>query len=158
MDKEDYVKRRQQSPAFNLPGNDGKNHRLSEYLGKKVVLYFYLKDNTPGCTTEACDFRDNMAKLKRQGTVVLGVSKDSIASHDKFIAKHDLTLFFYSPMKTPKSTKKYGAWGGEKYVAQKVHGLYSLTFLIDEKGKLATWNKVRVKGHVDEVLETIKSL
>lgn len=152
------LKEGSKAPAFNLPGNDGKKHRLSDYLGQKVVLYFYPRDNTPGCTTEACDFRDNMAKLKRKGTVVFGVSKDSIASHEKFIAKYDLNFVLLADEDT-KIHGKYGAWGEKSMYGKKFMGCIRSTFLIDEKGKLVkAWNKVKVKGHVDDVLETIKSL
>ena len=152
------LKEGNKAPAFNLPGNDGKKHRLSDYLGKKVVLYFYPRDNTPGCTTEACDFRDNMAKLKRKGTVVFGVSKDSIASHEKFIAKHDLNFVLLAD-EDIKTHEKYGVWGEKNLYGKKSMGCIRSTFLIDEKGKLVkAWSKVRVKGHVDAVLETIKSL
>ena len=146
------------APAFTLPGDDGQKHKLSDYQGKKVVLYFYPKDSTPGCTTEACDFRDNMAKLKRKGVVVFGVSKDSLASHEKFRAKHDLNFTLLSDEDT-KVHQKYGAWGEKNMYGKKFMGCIRSTFLIDENGKLAkAWNKVRVKGHVDDVLEAIKSL
>ena len=152
------LKEGNKAPAFNLPGDDGKKHRLSDYLGQKVVLYFYPRDNTPGCTTEACDFRDNMNKLKRKGTVVFGVSKDSIASHEKFIAKHDLNFVLLSDEDT-KVHEKYGAWGEKSMYGKKFMGCIRSTFLIDEKGKLVkAWNKVKVKGHVDDVLETIKGI
>ena len=152
------LKEGNKAPAFNLPGDDGKKHRLSDYLGQKVVLYFYPRDNTPGCTTEACDFRDNMNRLKQKGTVVFGVSKDSIASHEKFIAKHDLNFVLLSDEDT-KVHEKYGAWGEKSMYGKKFMGCIRSTFLIDEKGKLVkAWNKVKVKGHVDDVLETIKGI
>ena len=152
------LKEGNKAPAFNLPGDDGKKHRLSDYLGQKVVLYFYPRDNTPGCTTEACDFRDNMNRLKQKGTVVFGVSKDSIASHEKFIAKHDLNFVLLSDEDT-KVHEKYGAWGEKSMYGKKFMGCIRSTFLIDEKGKLVkAWNKVKVKGHVEDVLETIKGI
>jgi peroxiredoxin Q/BCP len=152
------LKEGNKAPAFNLPGNDGNKHRLSDYLGKKVVLYFYPRDNTPGCTTEACDFRDNMAKLKRQDTVVFGVSKDSIASHEKFVAKHELNFILLADEDT-KVHEKYGCWGEKSMYGKKFMGCIRSTYLIDEKGKLAkSWIKVRVKGHVDDVMESIKAL
>jgi peroxiredoxin Q/BCP len=152
------VKVGNKAPAFSLEGDDGKKHALKDYKGKHVVLYFYPKDSTPGCTTEACDFRDNLNRIKRAGAVVLGVSKDSLTSHEKFRAKHDLNFPLLSDPEH-KVQEKYGAWG-EKKLYGKVHmGTIRSTFLIDDEGRLfRAWPKVKVKGHVDEVLDALKDL
>ena len=149
------VKEGNKAPAFTLPGDDGQKHKLSDYQGKKVVLYFYPKDSTPGCTTEACDFRDNMAKLKRKGVVVFGVSKDSLASHEKFRAKHDLNFTLLSDEDT-KVHQKYGAWGEKNMYGKKKMGIIRTTVVIGPNGKVQkVFPKVRVKGHVDAVLAAI---
>ena len=137
---------------------DGKKHALKDYAGRKVVLYFYPKDNTPGCTTEACDFRDNMKRLARQDVVVLGVSPDSAASHVKFRDKFDLNFTLLSdPDK--KMMAKYGAFGEKTMYGKKTMGVIRSTFLIDEKGKvLHVWPNVKAKGHVDKVLEKLAEL
>lgn len=146
------------APAFTLPGNDGNKHKLSDHKGERVVLYFYPRDNTPGCTTEACDFRDNMARVKKLGAVVYGVSKDSLASHDKFRDKHDLNFVLLSDDKLTVH-EKYGAWGEKKMYGKTVQGVIRSTFLIDEKGKIAkAWRNVRAKGHVDKVMAALEEL
>lgn len=147
------------APDFNLIGidEDGTERKFSlkDLKGKKVVLYFYPKDNTPGCTQEACDFRDNMARL-RKDAVVLGVSPDSIESHKKFRDKFGLEFPLLSD--TEKTVANaYGAWGEKTLYGKKSMGLIRSTFLIDEKGTvIKAWRKVKVAGHVDEVLGTIK--
>lgn len=145
------------APAFNLKGDDGEKHALKDHAGQKVVLYFYPKDSTPGCTTEACDFRDNMARVQKAGAVVYGVSKDSLESHEKFRTKHDLNFVLLSDPDL-KVHEKYGAWGEKNMYGKKVMGCIRSTFLIGEDGKLLkVWPKVRVKGHVDAVLEAIEN-
>lgn len=145
------------APAFNLKDQDGKTVKLSDFAGKQVVLYFYPKDMTPGCTTEACDFRDNNAKLQKAGAVVLGVSPDSEKSHQKFIAKHELTF----PLLVDADhavAEKYGAWGEKSLYGRKFMGIIRSTFLIGPDGKVKkVWPKVKVAGHVDEVLAAVKS-
>ena len=146
------------APAFNLPGDDGKKHALKDHAGKPVVLYFYPRDSTPGCTTEACDFRDNFARLKKAGAVVYGVSKDSLDSHAKFRAKHDLNFVLLSDPDLVVH-EKYGAWGEKNMYGKIVQGCIRSTFLIGPDGKLANvWTKVRVKGHVDAVLTALEAL
>jgi peroxiredoxin Q/BCP len=143
------------APAFKLPASNGKTVSLADFKGKIVVLYFYPKDNTSGCTTEAKDFRDAMSKLKRKGVVVLGVSKDSIASHQKFIAKHDLNFLLLAD-EDVKVHGKYGAWGEKNMYGKKVMGTIRSTFIIDGDGRVQKiFAKVRVKGHVDAVIEAI---
>ena len=144
------------APAFTLPGDDGDKHKLSDHKGQWVVLYFYPKDNTPGCTTEACDFRDNLARLQAAGAVVYGVSKDSLESHERFRDKHELNFVLLSDPEL-KVHEKYGAHGEKKMYGKTTMGVIRSTFLIDEAGKVAkAWRKVRTKGHVDKVLEELE--
>jgi peroxiredoxin Q/BCP len=146
------------APSFRLPGDDGKTHSLGEQKGKRVVLYFYPRDLTPGCTTEACDFRDNVARLRKGGVVVFGVSKDSLASHKKFREKHELNFPLLSDPDL-EVHKAYGAWGEKTMYGKKTQGVIRSTFLIDDKGKLAkVWRNVRAKGHVDQVLAALAEL
>jgi len=142
---------------FELEGTTGGTVSLAQHRGQKVVLYFYPKDNTSGCTTEACDFRDNMARITAAGVVVLGVSKDSIASHERFRDKHDLPFPLLSD---PDNTVAlaYGAHGEKTLYGKKSTGTIRSTFLIDEQGRIAAvWRKVKVQGHVDQVLAALGS-
>lgn len=146
------------APAFSLPAASGKKVALKDFAGKRVVLYFYPKDNTPGCTTEALAFRDAAAKLKKAGAVVLGVSKDSIESHCKFIDKHGLNFDLLSD---PEGTviERYGAWGEKNMYGKKMMGIIRTTVVIDEQGVVRKiFPKVRVNGHVDQVLEALAEL
>lgn len=146
------------APAFGLKGDDGALHRLGQHKGAPVVLYFYPRDNTPGCTTEACEFRDNLARVTAAGAVLYGVSKDSLASHEKFREKHGLNFTLLSDPEL-EAHKAYGAWGEKTMYGKKVEGVIRSTFLIDGKGKIAKiWRNVRVKGHVDKVLEELEGL
>jgi len=144
------------APAFSLQDQSGKAVKLSDFKGKKVVLYFYPKDDTPGCTKEACAFRDEHSALLKAGAVVLGVSPDSEASHVKFAGKYKLPF----PLLVDDGhavSEKYGAWGEKSMYGRKFMGITRSTFLIDGAGKVArVWPKVKVDGHVDEVLETIR--
>lgn len=144
------------APDFTLPSSDKRNISLSDYLGQKnVVLYFYPKDDTPGCTTEACDFRDNLARLSQSDTVVLGVSKDNLKSHDKFIQKHKLPFLLLSD-EGLEVIQKYDSWQEKSMYGKKYMGVERNTFLIDKKGVIRKiWHKVKVKGHVQEVLKAI---
>jgi len=147
------------APAFNLPSSTGKKIRLSSYKGEKnVVLYFYPRDNTPGCTTEACDFRDSMTQFDKADTVVLGVSGDSLASHEKFINKFELPF----PLLADEDhaiCEKYGVWVEKNMYGKKSMGIQRATFLIDKEGKIAAaWPKVKVKGHVEEVAAKLAEL
>lgn len=147
----------QKAPAFSLKDQDGKTVKLSDFKGQQVVLYFYPKDNTPGCTQQACDFRDEAGALKKAGAVVLGVSMDSEASHQKFIAKHGLNF----PLLVDADhavAEKYGAWGEKSMYGKTFMGLIRSTFLIGADGKLKrVWPKVKVDGHVEEVLGALSA-
>ena len=146
------------APAFSIADQDGKRQATKDWNGKWVVLYFYPKDMTPGCTTEACDFRDSMAKLKRMGVVVKGVSKDSSERHQKFIDKYELNFDLLSDTEG-KACEKFGVWREKNLYGKKSMGIVRSTFIIDDKGKVAKiYDKVRVKGHVDQVIEDLKDL
>jgi peroxiredoxin Q/BCP len=146
------------APAFTLESSDGGKVKLADLAGKVVVLYFYPRDNTPGCTVEAEGFRDAVPALKKLGAVVLGVSKDSIASHCKFRDKYKLTFPLLSDP-DGKTLETYGAWGDKVMYGKKMKGIIRSTVLIDKTGRIARhWPKVSVKGHVDEVVESVKEL
>jgi peroxiredoxin Q/BCP len=146
----------QKAPDFTLETGDGERLALSSLRGKKVVLYFYPRDNTPGCTREACAFRDGMARLRRRGALVLGVSTDSVASHKKFAGKFDLNFPLLAD--TDKEVaRKYGAWQEKILYGKKSMGIVRSTFVIDEDGKiLKVFPKVKVDGHFEEVVEALK--
>lgn len=150
------------APGFKLRGvgPDGteKDFSLKDYKGRTVVLYFYPKDNTPGCTTEACSFRDSMTRLKGLGVEVLGVSPDPAASHVRFMDKQGLNFPLLSdPEKTV--AEAYGAWGEKKAYGKVTKGIIRSTFIVGPDGKVArAWRKVKVKGHVDEVMEAVESI
>jgi len=148
----------QKAPEFCLPNPDETEICLKDLRGKWVVLYFYPKDNTPGCTTEALDFTAHLEEFEKLGAVVLGVSPDSCESHKKFIEKKGLKVtLLCDPNKDV--LKKYGAWGIKKMYGKEYEGVIRTTYLIDPEGKVAAvWPKVRVKGHVEKVLEKLKEL
>ena len=146
------------APAFTLPTDGGGKVKLGELKGKTVVLYFYPKDDTSGCTAEACGFRDNMGRLTKAGATVIGVSRDSVAKHDKFKAKHDLN-FALGADEDGKVCEAYGTWIEKSMYGRKYMGIDRATFLIDGKGVIRNvWRKVKVPGHVDEVLAAVKAL
>jgi peroxiredoxin Q/BCP len=150
------LKAGQKAPDFTLETGDGEKLRLSSLRGQKVVLYFYPRDNTPGCTREACAFRDGMSKLERQGAVVLGVSTDSVESHRKFAEKYELEFPLLADTQK-KVAEKYGAWQEKNNYGKKSMGIVRSTFLIDEEGRiLEVFPRVRVDGHFDQVLEALK--
>ncbi len=153
------LKEGDKAPEFCLKGIDEKGEEkefcLKDFLGKKVVLYFYPKDNTPGCTQEACDFRDNIARIKEKGAVVLGVSPDSINSHKKFFEKYGLNFPLLSDT-DKKVAESYGAYGEKKMYGKVTKGIIRSTFIIDEEGKIKkAFYNVKVKGHVDKVIENL---
>ena len=146
------------APRFTLPSTEGKDIALEDYRGQPVVLYFYPKDDTPGCTKEACGFQDAFSKIKRRGAVVLGVSPDSVASHDKFRAKYKLKFPLLADEKKAVA-KKYGAFGEKTMYGRKVTGMIRSTFVIDAEGVVRkVFPKVRVDGHVEQVLKTLAEL
>lgn len=139
------------APAFTLPDQDGKDHSLSDYLGKKVLIYFYPKDDTPGCTTEACNFRDGHEAFSKMGLVILGVSKDSIKSHKKFAEKFSLPFPLLSD-ETGEMVESYESWGKKKFMGREYMGIFRNSFLIDEEGKIAKiYKEVKAKDHAGEV-------
>ncbi len=141
---------------FTLPADNGEMITLSDYKGKKVVLYFYPKDSTPGCTQEACDFRDNFERLTTKDMIVLGVSRDSITKHQNFKKKNELPFLLLSDEKSDVC-EKYGVWKEKMNYGKKYFGIERSTFLIDEKGEVVKeWRKVKVKGHIDEILDQIE--
>lgn len=143
------------APEFTLPTASGKGISLRDFRGKKVVLYFYPKDNTPGCTKEACDFRDNLARVKNKGAIVLGISADSVKSHQKFVERFDLSFPLLSD-EDKKVVKAYGVWKQKMFMGKKFMGIERTTFIIDEEGAIAhIFPKVKVLGHVDEVLKQL---
>jgi peroxiredoxin Q/BCP len=146
------------APAFSLPGDDGQVHTLAAHKGAPVVVYFYPRDDTPGCTTEACDFRDNMARATEKGAVVYGISKDSLKAHDRFKKKYSLNFTLLSD-EDLSVHRAYGAWGDKLMYGKPVLGVIRSTYLIGKDGRVArAWPKVKVNGHVDAVLEAIEAL
>ena len=152
------VKEGGKAPSFTLPSSDGGEVSLKDFAGKTVVLYFYPKDDTPGCTREACAFRDTQAALKKAGAVVLGVSPDSVASHEKFRGKYKLNFPLLAD--SDKSVaKKYGAFGEKVMYGKKVVGMIRSTFVIDGDGVVRkVFPRVRVDGHAEKVLEALTEL
>lgn len=147
------------APAFQLPAYPEGVVKLSQFKGQQnVVLYFYPRDNTPGCTTEACDFRDNLASLADAETVVLGVSTDTVASHRKFAEKFSLPFPLLADEEHAVA-EKYGVWAEKMRYGRKYMGIERSTFLIDKQGKLArVWPKVKVEGHAAEVAAAVAEL
>ena len=149
------VKEGDKAPSFNMPTNTGEEVSLSKLKGQKIVLYFYPRDDTPGCTKEACGFRDDLLKYKKAGAVVIGVSKDSVESHQKFIDKYDLNFILATD--DGDVCEKYDAWLLKNMYGKKYFGIGRSTFLIDTNGKInKIWQKVKVDGHVEEVLKAVK--
>lgn len=145
-----------QAPDFKLKNQDGKEVSLSDYKGKNIVLYFYPKDMTPSCTTQACDFRDNYSAFKKINTVVLGVSPDPIESHVKFIDKYDLTFPLLAD-EDHEVAKLYGVWQLKKTFGNEYYGIVRSTFIIDEEGIIQKeYRNIRVKNHVEKTFDYIK--
>ncbi|MBU8880611.1 thioredoxin-dependent thiol peroxidase [Bacillus sp. FJAT-29790] len=144
------------APDFALEASNGEIIRLSDYRGKNIVLYFYPKDMTPGCTTQACDFRDYHESFEGLNAVILGVSPDPIIRHEKFIGKYELPFILLADEEN-KAAEAYGVWKLKKMFGKEYMGIERSTFIIDKEGKLVKeWRKVKVKGHVEEALEFIK--
>ena len=147
------IKEGDKAPDFAVPDQEGDVVRLKDLRGKKVVLYFYPKDDTPGCTKEACSFRDSFARFKRGGVEVLGVSLDSEKSHQKFITKYNLPFRLLADTDR-KLSESYGTYGEKKFMGRTYMGNNRMTFLIDEKGKVKKiFSKVKPEDHADEVLQ-----
>lgn len=145
------------APDFSLADQDGKVHSLKDYLGKWVVLYFYPKDNTPGCTKEACDFRDSFHVLQNMGVVILGVSKDSVQSHKKFTDKYALNFLLLSD-ESLDTIKAYNAWGKKKFMGREYDGISRITYLINPQGEIQKiYEKVNPLFHAKEILDDLKS-
>lgn len=146
------------APTFKLPADGGNEIDLADLRGKTVVLYFYPKDDTPGCTTEAIDFTRAQAGFDAANAVVIGVSKDSVQKHDKFKAKHDLSVALIAD-EAGEICEAYGVWVLKKLYGREYMGIERATFLIGPDGKIAeVWRKVKVKGHADAVLEAARKL
>ncbi len=146
----------QLAPDFTCEASNGEKVKLSDFRGKNVVLYFYPKDMTPGCTTQACDFRDLHKNFEELNAVILGVSPDPLARHDKFIEKHGLPFLLLAD-EDHQVAEAYEVWKLKKNFGKEYMGIERSTFIIDQEGKLAKeWRKVRVKEHVAEALEYIK--
>ncbi|WP_457638329.1 peroxiredoxin [Oceanithermus sp.] len=147
-----------EAPDFALPDEEGKIHRLGDYRGRWVVLYFYPKDNTPGCSAEARDFNQLLSEFEREGAVVIGVSKDSPRSHARFKSKLGLGFTLLADEGTDV-LRAYGAWGKKKLYGKEYEGTIRSTVLIDPEGRVAAvWPRVRVKGHAQAVLEKLREL
>jgi thioredoxin-dependent peroxiredoxin len=145
----------QKAPDFKLTSSDGKAVTLKDFPGKKIVLYFYPKDNTSGCTKEACSFESNLKAVKKKGAVVLGVSADSVDSHIKFAQKYGLSFPLLSDEKK-ETIKTYGVWKEKSMYGRKYFGIERTTVVIDEKGMVRhIFQKVKVDGHTDEVLAVL---
>ena len=143
------------APDFSLPTDEGNMLSLKDLKGKKVILYFYPKDDTPGCIKEACGFRDIWLQLSKSGTVVLGISKDSIEVHKSFKQKYNLPFTLLSDREYDVC-EQYEVWVDKNHFGKRYKGIERTTFLIDKKGVIEeAWPKVRVEGHVDEILEKI---
>jgi len=146
------------APGFNLPDQDGKMHDLKDYAGQWVLLYFYPKDDTPGCTIEACAIRDNFPKFKKMKAVVLGVSADPVKKHAKFAEKYDLPFTLLSDEKHAL-LDAYGVWAKKKFMGREYMGILRNSYLINPEGKIAKiYEGVKPKDHAEEVLQDLKAL
>ncbi len=149
------LKEGDKAPAFSAPTNGGGQLSLAELKGKNVILYFYPKDDTPGCTKEACAFRDHFADFKKKGAIVLGVSVDPVKSHDKFVEKFKLPFPLLAD-EDKKIVEAYGVWGQKSFMGRKYMGIHRVTFLIGPDGKIKKiWPKVKPEEHAEEVLAAL---
>ncbi len=157
-DMTDWIEPPAKAPSFSLKSTDGTTVKLSDFNGKPVVLYFYPKDDTPGCTREACAFRDRIEEIKKIGAVVLGVSPDDVASHKKFSEKFSLNFPLLADADHALADK-YGAWREKNMYGKVSMGIQRSTFLIDATGAVAkVWKKVSVDGHDQQVIDALKAL
>ena len=153
---ESLLKIGQKAPAFSLMNHAGKKMTLKDFAGKKLVIYFYPKDDTPGCTKESCDFRDHFARVGKTGAAVIGVSKDSVASHLKFKTKYSLPFDLLSD-EEGKMCEAYGVWKEKSMYGRKYMGIERTTFIVDENGKISKiYPKGSVTGHGDEVMKDLQ--
>ena len=142
-----------EAPEINAKDENGNNFQLSAHKGKKIVLYFYPKDSTPGCTTQACNLKDNYAELQKRGYEVVGVSADSEVKHQKFIAKYDLPFTLLADT-DKRVIQDYGVWGLKKFMGKEYDGIHRTTFVIDEEGKIEEIiQKVKTKAHTEQILK-----
>jgi len=152
------IKEKTKAPLFKLPSTNKKNYMLRDSLGKYVVIYFYPKDDTPGCTIETNDFNKLISSFKKLECEIFGVSKDSLKSHNKFRDKYKIKFDLLTDEKI-EVLKKYKVWAKKKFMGREFMGILRTTFLIDKKGKIIKiWKNVKVKDHAKDVLETLKSL
>ncbi len=152
------LKENTKAPDFNLTANTGQMISLTDLKGKNVVIYFYPKDDTPGCTVQACGFRDSFKDIEKLGAIVLGVSPDSVASHEKFIKKFNLPFILLSDT-DKKMCQDYGVWVEKSMYGKKYMGVTRTTFIINKEGKITKiFEKVKPEGHNEEVIDTLKLL
>ena len=152
------IKEKNLAPAFKLPSTNKKEFSLKDSLGNFVVLYFYPKDDTPGCTIETNDFNKLLPKFKKLNCEIFGISKDNLKSHDKFRDKYKIKFDLLADEEI-KVLKKYKVWAKKKFMGREFMGIVRTTFLIDKKGKIIKiWNNVKVKDHAKEVLETLQNI
>ena len=143
------------APDFDVPNQYGKNVKLDDFTGKWLVIYFYPRDDTPGCTIEACEFRDRSDEISAKGTKILGISPDNLESHDKFINKFDLNFELLADEDNTVATS-YGAWGEKNMYGKVTIGMKRMTFLVDEKGNIEKiWGKVKPEGHAQQIIDAI---
>lgn len=146
------------APDINLPANNGRKVSLKDFQGKNIVLYFYPKDDTPGCTVQACGFRDAIQKIEKTDTIVLGISPDNVASHNQFISKFNLPFILLSD-EEKKTCQDYGVWVEKNMYGRKYMGVARTTFIINKEGKIVKiFDKVKPEGHDQEVLASLQSL
>ena len=152
------IKENTKAPIFKLPSTNKKDYSLIDSIGKFVIIYFYPKDDTPGCTIETNDFNKLLSKFKKLDCEVYGISKDNLKSHDKFRDKYKIKFDLLADEEL-KVLKKYRVWGKKKFMGREFMGIIRTTFLLDKKGKIIKiWNNVKVKDHAKEVLETVKNI
>ena len=152
------IKENTKAPVFNLPSTNKKNYSLKDSLGNYVIIYFYPKDDTPGCTLETNDFNKLLPKFKKLNCEILGISKDNLKSHNKFRDKYKIKFDLLADEEI-KVLKKYKVWAKKKFMGREFMGIVRTTFLIDKKGKIIKiWNNVKVKDHAKEVLNTLQNI
>ena len=152
------IKENTKAPIFKLPSTNNKEYSLEDSIGNYVIIYFYPKDDTPGCTIETNDFNKLLPKFKKLNCEILGISKDNLKSHDKFRDKYKIKFDLLADEEI-KVLKKYKVWAKKKFMGREFMGIVRTTFLIDKKGKIIKiWNNVKVKDHAKEVLETLQNI